>query len=51
MLIRCVRVPNGGGSQTLVPQRGAMPAAGVGFGRIYQDFASGRHDAWPGWLP
>ena len=48
MLVGYVRVSKSDGSQTLAPQRDAMLAAGVGPERIYQDFASGRHDARPG---
>ena len=48
MLIGYVRVSKSDGSQTLAPQRDAMLAAGVDAGRIYEDLASGRHDARPG---
>jgi DNA invertase Pin-like site-specific DNA recombinase len=48
MLIGYVRVSKSDGSQTLAPQHDAMLAAGVEPGRIYQDLASGRHDARPG---
>ena len=48
MLIGYVRVSKSDGSQTLAPQRDALLAAGVDPGRIYQDLASGRHDARPG---
>jgi DNA invertase Pin-like site-specific DNA recombinase len=49
MLIGYVRVSKNDGSQTLEPQRDALLAAGVEPDRIYQDLASGRHDACPGW--
>ena len=48
MLIGYVRVSKSDGSQTLEPQRDALLAAGVMPERIYQDLASGRHDARPG---
>ena len=48
MLIGYVRVSKSDGSQTLAPQRDAMLQAGVEPERIYQDPASGRHDARPG---
>jgi len=48
MLIGYVRVSKSDGSQTLAPQHDAMLATGVEPGRIYQDLASGRHDARPG---
>ncbi len=48
MLIGYVRVSKSDGSQTLAPQHDAMLTAGVEPGRIYQDLASGRHDARPG---
>jgi DNA invertase Pin-like site-specific DNA recombinase len=48
MLIGYVRVSKSDGSQTLAPQRDAMLSAGVEPGHIYQDLASGRHDARPG---
>ena len=48
MLIGYVRVSKSDGSQTLEPQRDALLAAGVDPDRIYQDLASGRHDARPG---
>ena len=50
MLIGYVQVSKSDGSQTLSPQRDAMLQAGVEPGRIYQDLASGRHDARPGLL-
>jgi len=43
-------VATGPPSQTLAPQRDALLAAGVASERIYQDLASGRHDARPGLL-
>ena len=48
MLIGYVRVSKSDGTQTLAPQRDAMLAAGVDPTRIYEDLASGRHDARPG---
>ena len=48
LLIGYVRVSKSDGSQTLTPQRDAMLAASVEPDRIYQDLASGRHDARPG---
>src|SRR3954465_14141996 len=48
MLIGYVRVSKSDGSQTLAPQRDALLSTGVEPGRIYQDLASGRHDARPG---
>src|SRR4051812_50084156 len=48
MLIGYVRVSKSDGSQTLAPQRDALLSAGVEPDRIYQDLASGRHDARPG---
>ena len=45
MLIGYVRVSKSDGTQTLAPQRDAMLAAGVDPTRIYEDLASGRHDA------
>lgn len=50
MLIGYVRVSKSDGSQTLEPQRDALLAAGIEPQRIYQDLASGRHDARPGLL-
>jgi hypothetical protein len=50
MLIGYVRVSKSDGSQTLAPQRDALLASGVAPERIYQDLASGRHDAQPGLL-
>jgi DNA invertase Pin-like site-specific DNA recombinase len=48
MLIGYVRVSKSDGTQTLAPQQDAMLAAGVDATRIYEDLASGRHDARPG---
>jgi DNA invertase Pin-like site-specific DNA recombinase len=48
MLIGYVRVSKSDGTQTLAPQRDAMLTAGVDPTRIYEDLASGRHDARPG---
>ena len=48
MLIGYVRVSKSDGTQTLAPQRDALLAAGVEPERIYEDLASGRHDARPG---
>lgn len=48
MLIGYIRVSKSDGTQTLVPQRDALLAAGVEADRIYEDLASGRHDARPG---
>ena len=48
MLIGYVRVSKADGTQTLEPQRDALLAAGIDPERIYQDLASGRHDARPG---
>jgi DNA invertase Pin-like site-specific DNA recombinase len=48
VLIGYVRVSKSDGTQTLVPQRDAMLAAGVDPTRIYEDLASGRRDDRPG---
>jgi DNA invertase Pin-like site-specific DNA recombinase len=48
MLIGYIRVSKNDGSQTLLPQRDAMIAAGVELNRIYEDLASGRKDDRPG---
>ena len=48
MLIGYVRVSKSDSIQTMEPQRHAMLAAGVEPTRIYEDLASGRHDARPG---
>jgi len=44
MLIGYARVSKSDGTQTLVPQRDTMLAAGVDLPRIYEDLASGRRD-------
>ena len=48
VLIGYMRVSKADGSQTLDPQRDALLAAGVQGDRLYEDLASGRHDARPG---
>ena len=48
MLLGYMRVSKADGSQTLDLQRDALLAAGVEAGRLYEDLASGRHDARPG---
>ena len=48
MLLGYMRVSKTDGSQTLDLQRDALLAAGVEAGRLYEDLASGRHDARPG---
>src|SRR5262245_1945152 len=48
MLLGYMRVSKSDGSQSLDLQRDALLAAGVAFDRIYEDLASGRHDARPG---
>jgi len=48
VLIGYMRVSKADGSQTLDPQRDALLAAGVPGDRLYEDLASGRHDARPG---
>lgn len=48
MQIGYMRVSKSDGSQTLDPQRDALIAAGILPNRLYQDLASGRHDARPG---
>ena len=48
VLLGYMRVSKADGSQTLDLQRDALLAAGVEAGRIYEDLASGRHDARPG---
>ncbi|TNC47745.1 recombinase family protein [Rubellimicrobium rubrum] len=50
MLLGYMRVSKADGSQTLDPQRDALLAAGVQGDRVYEDLASGRHDARPGLL-
>jgi DNA invertase Pin-like site-specific DNA recombinase len=48
MLLGYVRISKSDGSQSLDLQRDALLAAGVAPDRIYEDRASGRHDARPG---
>jgi len=48
MLIGYIRVSKSDGSQTLMPQRDTLIAAGVEPSRIYEDLASGRKDDRPG---
>ena len=48
LLLGYMRVSKADGSQTLDLQRDALLAAGVEAGRLYEDLASGRHDARPG---
>lgn len=48
VLIGYMRVSKSDGSQTLDLQRDALRAAGIPLERIYEDLASGRHDARPG---
>ena len=48
MLVGYVRVSKSDGSQTLMPQRDMLLAAGVEPDRIYSDLASGRKDDRPG---
>ncbi len=48
MLLGYMRVSKADGSQTLDLQRDALLAAGVEPARLYEDLASGRHDARPG---
>ncbi|TNC49643.1 recombinase family protein [Rubellimicrobium rubrum] len=48
MLIGYMRVSKADGSQTVDLQRDALLAVGVEVGRLYEDLASGRHDARPG---
>ena len=48
MLVGYVRVSKSDGSQTLMPQRDVLLAAGVEPDRIYSDLASGRKDDRPG---
>ena len=48
VLLGYMRVSKSDGSQTLDLQRDALLAAGVEPGRLYEDLASGRHDARPG---
>ena len=49
MLIGYIRVSKRDGSQGLDLQRDALAEAGVEASRIYEDLASGRQDARPGW--
>jgi DNA invertase Pin-like site-specific DNA recombinase len=48
MLLGYMRVSKADGSQVLDLQRDALLAAGVARDRLYEDLASGRHDARPG---
>ncbi len=48
MLLGYMRVSKADGSQVLDLQRDALLAAGVTRERLYEDLASGRHDARPG---
>lgn len=48
MLVGYARVSKNDGSQTLIPQRDALIAAGIDPSRIYEDLASGRKDDRPG---
>ena len=48
VLLGYMRVSKADGSQTLDLQRDALLAAGVEPARLYEDLASGRHDARPG---
>jgi len=48
LLIGYIRVSKSDGTQTLEPQRDALLAVGIDPSRIYEDLASGRHDARPG---
>lgn len=48
MLLGYMRVSKADGSQVLDLQRDALLAAGVERDRLYEDLASGRHDARPG---
>lgn len=48
MLLGYMRVSKADGSQMLDLQRDALLAAGVTSERLYEDLASGRHDARPG---
>ena len=48
MLLGYMRVSKADGSQLLDLQRDALLAAGVTQERLYEDLASGRHDARPG---
>src|SRR5438132_9640178 len=48
MLLGYMRISKSDGSQSLDLQRDALLAAGVAPDRLYEDRASGRHDARPG---
>src|SRR5262245_59701674 len=48
MLLGYTRISKSDGSQSLDLQRDALLAAGVAPDQIYEDLASGRHDACPG---
>jgi DNA invertase Pin-like site-specific DNA recombinase len=48
MLLGYMRVSKADGSQALDLQRDALLASGVAPDRLYEDLASGRHDARPG---
>ena len=48
MFIGYMRVSKSDGSQTVDLQRDALVAAGVEPARLYEDYASGRHDSRPG---
>src|SRR5262249_42933909 len=48
MLLGYMRVSKADGSQVLDLQQDALQAAGVAPDRLYDDLASGRHDARPG---
>src|SRR4030095_5656228 len=48
MLLGYIRISKSDGSQSLDLQRDALLAAGVAPDRLYEDLASGRHDARPG---
>ena len=47
MLLGYTRISKSDGPQSLDLQRDALLAAGVAPDRIYEDLASGRHDACP----
>jgi DNA invertase Pin-like site-specific DNA recombinase len=49
MLIGYMRVSKSDGTQTLDLQRDALLAVGVAPERLYEDLASGRKDARPGY--
>src|SRR5215831_18013492 len=48
MLLGYMRISKADGSQVLDLQRDALLAAGVAPERLYEDLASGRHEARPG---